>query len=205
MLSLLLPVLLAASEPTPEAWHLSEPLCCTTDYQRRAVVGTGDLPAGEITIEAQPAGLLTATVTALDAGRVEIHLQAKRSGQGSIALLDAGRTVRLRRTVQVVSMTTDCEKHISTEYSLPDGTAVFKGQLILSPHVAGLDVRFACLSNQVTVPDGLSERWIASETFTPSPSGDSSETSFRMVRQPGGRWVPFSYILYQDGEQIGAP
>lgn len=205
MLSLLFPVLLAATEASPEAWRLPEPVCCTTDYRRRAVVGTGDLPAGEITIEAQPVELLTATVTALDAGRVEIRLQAKGSGRGSIALLDARKTVRLRRAVQIVSMTTDCEQHISTEYSLPDGTAVFKGQLILSPHVAGLDVRFACLSNQVTVPDGLAERWIASETFTPSPSGDTSETSFRMIRQPGGRWVPFSYILYQDGEQIGAP
>lgn len=205
MLCLLFPALLTASEPAPEAWRLPEPLCCSKDYQRRAVVGTGEVPASEITIQAQPAELLTASAKALDAGRLEIRLQAKGPGTGSIELLDARRTVRLRRQVQVVAMTTDCEKHISTEYSLPDGTEIFKGQLILTPHVAGLDVRFTCLSSKVTVPDGLAERWIASETFTPSPDGGTSETSFRMVRQPGARWVPFTYIIYQDGEQVSAP
>lgn len=205
MLSLLLPVLLAASEPAPEAWRLPEPVCCTKDYQRRTVIGTGDVAASEVTVQALPADLLTASCHVLDAGRLELRLQAKGPGRGTVELLDGRKTVRLRRQVQVVSMTTDCEKHISTEYTLPDGTDVFKGQLILSPHVAGLDVRFACLSTKVTVADGLSERWIASETFTPSPTGDTSETSFRMFRQPGNRWVPFTYVLYQDGEQIGAP
>lgn len=205
MLSLLLPVLLAASEPTPEAWRLPEPVCCTTEYQRRTVIGTGDVAASTVTVQTMPADLLTASCHVLDAGRLELRLQARKPGRGTIELLDGRTTVRLRRQVQVVGMTTDCEKHISTEYTLPDGTDVFKGQLILSPHVAGLDVRFACLSTKVTVADGLPERWIASETFTPRASGDTSETSFRMFRQPGNRWVPFTYILYQDGEQISAP
>jgi hypothetical protein len=169
------------------------------------VIRTGQVAAGEITVQTQPEGLLTASCLALDAGRIELRLQATGPGRGSIELLDGRKMVRLRRQVQVVSLTTDSTKTISTEYSLPDGTAVFKGQLILTPHLPGLDVRFACLSTTVTVADGLSERWMASETFTPSPTGDSSQTSFRMFRQPGARWVPFAFNLYQDGEQISEP
>lgn len=206
MLDLLLPVLIAASADTPPpAWSLPEPLCCSQGYERRAVVATGDADAAGISVRVQPAGTLAASCRALDAARVEIRLQAKAPGAGTIELLDAAHAVRLRRAVQVVAISSDSERHIATEGTRPDGSTVMTGQIIITPYQPGLEVRFACLSPRVTVPDGLAERWIASETFTPDAGGGSAQTTFRMVREPGARWVPFTYILYQDGEQISPP
>lgn len=172
---------------------------------RRALVETGEVAAAGLTVRVLPATTLSASCRALDAHRLEIRLQALAPGRGTLELLDARQAVRLRRNVQVMTVSSDSEKHISTEEHRADGSAVFIGQIIISPYLPGLDLRFACLTPQVQVPDGLGERWVASETFTPSPAGDSAQTTFRMIREAGARYVPFTYILYQDGEQVSAP
>lgn len=200
----LLPLLLAASAiAAAEPWSLPEPLCCSQGFRRRAEIATGAVPAATVQLRLTPAERFAGTLRPLDADRLELRLEAQAPGRGQLELLDAAGTVRLRRAIQVVALGTDSEKTIRTESRLPDGSTVFGGNLLLRPHQPGLDVRFVCLSRQVTVPDGLGERWIASETF--APDGEGSRTSFRMVREPGARWVPFTYILYQDGEQISAP
>lgn len=194
---------LAGAEPGP--WQAPDPVCCTPTFQRRLVVGTGDCPAPTVTAVVAPSSLLQATTRALDDRRLELHLRALGPGQGTLELRDAAGTVRLRRAVQVMRISTDSDRHIAAVGTRPDGSTLFGGQIIIAPYVPGLDVRFACLNGQVLVPDGLSERWIASETFTPNADGSSAQTSFRMLQAPGGRYVPFTYILYQDGEQISPP
>ena len=196
---------LAASEPAPVPWSLPEPLACSQGYKRRVLVETGEVDAAGFTVRVLPTTTLSASSRALDAHRLEIRLLALAPGKGTLEILDATQAVRLRRNVQVVALGTDSEKHIGSEAARPDGSVVFIGQIIMRPYLANLDVRFACLSPQVLVPDGLNERWIASETFTPSKVDDSAQTTFRMVRDPDGRWVPFTYVIYQDGEQISAP
>lgn len=204
-ITIIVSAVLTAAEPAPEAWAVPEPLCCSQGYERRVLVGTGELAAAGVTVRVLPATMLAATSRALDAHRLEIRLRAVAPGQGTFELVDAGQIVRLRRQVQVMTLTTDSEKHIATEERRPDGSVVFTGQLILRPYLPGLDVCFACLNPRVKVPDGLGSSWIASETFTPNAAGDSAQTTFRMIREPGGRYVPFTYILYQAGEQISAP
>lgn len=179
-------------------------LCCTADFERSLTVATGAEPSSAVTLQVEPEGLVRSALRTPDAQHLEIRMQALHDGRGRL-VLRGGDGARLAACdLQVMAITTDCERSIGTQANLPDGSAIFVGQIILRPHVPGLDIRFACLSQQVTVLDGLAERMIASETFTPMPDG-SSQTTFRMLRAPKAKWVPFTYIIYQDGEQISAP
>lgn len=189
-----------AAEP---AIRLPSTLWCVKGYERRLQIDLVGRSAEGLAVRADPASAVAATLRPAGAGRLELRLSA--SAESAVELVDADRRSLARAAVRLIAISTDAARSISSDERLPDGSDVFFGQIILTPYALGLDVRFACLSGQVTVPDGLAERWIASETFVPSPSGDSAQTTFRMVRQPGAKWVPFTYVIYQDGEQISPP
>ena len=190
-------------------------LYCTVDYTRRALVDI-DVPKNGITIRTTPDKLFDASVKIISPKQVEIRLRALNAGHGTLELMespvdDQGKTIgvelnMLRRCdLQVVRVSPNTIEYIAGVDTLPDGSTVFEGELVIRPYAPGLDIRFVCLKPRVTVVDGLNERWIASETFTPTPSTGNGITSFRMVQPKDVKWVPFTYITYQDGEQISEP
>ena len=202
-LLLLAAICVGASAET--AFALPEPLCVGLDYARRAEVDCGGTDPATITVRTLPEKRFTARLRPFDGRRLELRIQARAAGEGTLELLAADGRVLAKRRLLPVEVTTDSGRHISTVGKAEDGADIFTGKLFLTPLVPGLDVRFACLAPDVLVPDGLNERWIASETFVPAADGASGGTGFRMHRAPGGRYVPFTYIIYQDGEQITAP
>ena len=207
-------VTLVAVEPTSSAPAASAPLSpmlyCTQGYSRKTVVdlrtlGPDAVPAVGISVRVSPMDRFIANVRVVNESQLELRVNAQGPGAGTLELLGAKQTVLRRYRVQEVSLTTNVREAIGSVGSLPDGSAIFGGEMILRPYVTGLDIRFICLSREVTVTDGLGERWMASESFTPTPSTGNGITSFRMVRAPHAEWVPFSCMLYQDGEQIESP
>jgi hypothetical protein len=181
--------------------RLPDPLCCTTDYERRLLITVAE-PGLEVRLD--PPAVASASLRSATGGW-ELRLQAAGESTGMLELVGRDRQIRARTRIQPVAIRSDCEKRINTEGKAADGAVIFYGTLFLKPHVPGLDIRFACLGRDMRLPDGLSERWIASETFTPDPGSGASATAFRFLREPQGRWVPFAYVLYQGGEQISVP
>jgi hypothetical protein len=204
MLALTLPFP-AAEMLTAPMGGLPDPLCCTTDFIRQAVFDSGDVPAKDVTLRAEPADLLSLTTTVNDDRHVIVRLRATRPGRGSITFFGPGMTPMATRRVQVISFSTTVSEVIGVEGGFEDGSAVLGGEIIMSPYIRGLDLRFACLGRGVTVPDRMPESWTATETFVRSPSTGNAHMRFRMVRPANGKWVPFTWILYQDGEPINEP
>jgi hypothetical protein len=203
----------AAINIKPQA--LPATLYCTDEYDRRVLVDI-DVPATGLTLRTTPDNAFETSVKIISPKQAEIRLRALKPGHGTMELRGPKRdaqgqiigteAVVLRHwDLQVVEINTNIFKTISPVATLPDGSDVFGGEIILSPHVPGIDIRFICLNSQVIVVDGMGERWCASETFTRIPATGNSMTSFRMVRPKNAQWVPFTCLLYQDGEQLEAP
>ena len=195
----------AAETATAPPLLLPAQVCCATDYARRLVVDTAALDARTLTMAVAPAAMFTATASAPDPRHLEIRLRATTLGHGELTLRDAAQAVVGHALVQVVAVHTNSSRYIASEGSLPDGSIIFGGELILAPYVAGLEVRFISVHREVTVPDGLGERWTASETFVRVPSTGNGQLGFRMVMPARSKWVPYTYVVYQDGEQVSAP
>ncbi len=195
----------SAETATAPPLHLPAQVCCSTDYARRLVVDTAALDAHTLTVAFAPAAMFNATTRVLDQRHLEIRLRAATLGHGELTLRDAAQAVVGHALVQVVVVHTNASKYIGSEGGLPDGSVIFGGELILAPYVAGLDVRFVSVHGEVTVPDGLCERWTASETFVRVPSTGNGQLGFRMVRPAQSKWVPYTYFIYQDGEQLSGP
>jgi hypothetical protein len=204
---------LIGAEPADIKPHvLPTTLYCTVDYARRALVDI-DVPKNGLSIRTTPDKLFDASLKVISPKQVEIRLRALNAGHGTLELVestvdDQGKAIGVELNVlrrcdlQVIKISPNTIKWISHVDTLPDGSEVFEGELVLRPYVPGIDVRFMCLKPRNTVLDGLGERWIASETFTPIPSTGNGITSFRMVRPKEEKWVPYGYVSYQNGEQI---
>jgi hypothetical protein len=189
-----------AGPPSP---RLPEILYCSLDYNRRALIDVAVDPAA-VSVRTTPDKQFTATVRVLSPTQVEIRLQALKAGHGMLELVGPEGVLH-RCRLQEVNVDTNASKSIGAVDHLPDGSTVFAGELILRPYAPGLDIRFICLSTEVTATDGLGERWMRSDSFTPTPSTGNGITSFRMVQAPNAKWVPYTYVIYQDGEQVSAP
>ena len=171
-------VLGTAAEPL---MHLSDPLCIAQSFTRVSPLADLDKLPGSLRVALIPAGLAQAEIVEVSPGHRALHLRAKTLGSGELRLFDANQREVAHSQVQVVSMATTTTKWIADERTLADGSVIFHGELIMTPYVPGLDLRFTCLSSDNTVPDGLREWWAASETFTRTPAG-TAWISFRMVR-----------------------
>ena len=193
----------------------SATLYCTDDYDRRVLVDF-DVPTSGFTLRTTPETSFEVSLKIVSPQQAEIRLRALKPGHGTMELRgpnrDAqGHIVGLEAVVirhwdlQVVNILSNSNTSISYVGALPDESQIYEGELILSPHVPGIDVRFVCINPRVAVVDGLSERWFASETFTRTPATGDSLTSFRMVLKKDGGPLPYTWILYQNGEQISAP
>lgn len=190
-------------------------LYCTDEYDRRVLVDI-DVPATGLTLRTMPDKAFEASVKIISPKQAEIRLRALIQGNGTMELCGRqrdtlGQTVGTEAVtirhwdLQVVNVMPNSNTSISHVGTLPDGSNIFEGEFILSPHVPGIDIRFVCLNPLITVADGLGERWFASETFTRTPSTGDSLTSFRMIQKKSDESVPYTWILYQNGEQISAP
>jgi hypothetical protein len=193
----------AGATTKPQLQASSPTLYCAQDFTRRVLVNI-HTPVSGISVRTTPDKRFAATVRRIDDAQVEIGLRALAIGFGTMELVGPDQVVLRRWQLQEVLLTTNSKESINHFGTLPDGSDIFGGELILKPYVTGLDVRFVCDSKTVTMMDGINERWIASATFTPTPSTGNAITSFRMVRPPKTKWVPFTYIMYQDGEQVSA-
>lgn len=193
----------------------SATLYCTDDYDRRVLVDF-DVPTTGLTLHTTPETLFEASLKMVSPKQSEIRLRALKPGHGTMELRGSKRdaqgqivgteAVVLRHwDLQVVNILSNSNTSITYVGGLPDESQIYEGELILSPHVPGIDVRFVCINPRVAVVDGLSERWFASETFTRTPATGDSLTSFRMVLKKDGGSLPYTWILYQNGEQISAP
>lgn len=193
---------LAALSPAVEpAIHFSEPLCIAQGFTRVSSFSTADLPPGKLRVAVTPATLAQAEVVELDPGHGALHVRAKTPGRGELHLFDANQREVAHSQVQVIAMASTTTKSISDERTLADGSVIFHGELILTPYVPGLDLRFNCTGASNTIPDGLREWWVASETFNQTPAG-TGWIPFRMLRAPRATWVPYAFTMYQDGEQV---
>ena len=190
-------------------------LYCTVDYARRALVDI-DVPKNGLIVRTTPDKLFETSIKIISPKQVEIRLRALNAGHGTLELVespidDQGKAIGVELNVlrrcdlQVIKISPNTIKYIAGVDTLPDGSEVFEGELVLLPYVPGIDVRFICLKPRNTVLDGLGERWIASETFTPTPSTGNGIISFRMVRPKEDKWVPYSWVSYQNGEQLSEP
>lgn len=184
---------------------IPELICCSRECPRTVEVrdAANDLTGASLRVA--PATLLKPSVRVVNAHHLILSLEMLANGSGTVELLDARSTVIARSRIQVVDLATNVAKGIGNEATLADGSEVFVGDIIMRPYVPGLDIRFVSIGKQVTVPDGLHEWWIASEAFTPTPSTGNAHVGFRMVRAPGQKWVPFTYLIYQDGVQVNTP
>lgn len=190
-------------------------LYCTDEYDRRVLVDIDASTTG-FTLRTTPEKAFETSVKIINSKQAEIRLRALIQGHGTMELSGVQRDA-LRQTagaeavvlrhwdLQAVNIMPNSNTSISHVGTLPDGSNIYEGELILSPHVPGIDIRFVCLNPRITVADGLGERWFASETFTRTPSTGDSLTSFRMIEKKGDESVPYTWILYQYGEQISAP
>jgi len=180
---------------------LANPLCVGSTFVRRTIVPSeADLRAA-----IQPEGWAQVAVRRLSPATVEVAITVAKGSQGQATLTltgSDGHTVA-STPVQLVTLTSTAVSGINSEVKLADGADVFLGELVLSPHVPGLDLRFVSLGKGNTVQDGRPEWWVASETFTPIPLTGASWTPFRIVRAPKAKWVPYTAALYQNGEQVG--
>jgi hypothetical protein len=204
-----------AEAAAPATWY------CTDDYARRIVIDL-DVSNKEIQVRTTPEDLFETTCTIISPKQVEIRVRALKPGHGTLEIINSpalglekengvpsrnhdAASVLYFAYLQVLKIQTNASKSINQVGNLPDGSDIFEGELVLTPYVPGIDVRFICLKPRNTVIDGMGERWVASETFTPVLATGHALTSFRMVRPKGEKWVPYSYILYHQGEQISAP
>lgn len=190
-------------------------LYCTDDYDRRVLVDI-DVPTTGLTLRTTPEMSFEAALKIVSSKQAEIHLRALKPGHGTMELCGPKRdaqgqiigteVVVLRHwDLQVVNILSNSNTSITYVGDLPGESQIYEGELILSPHVPGIDVRFVCINPRVAVVDGLSERWFASETFTRTSATGDSLTSFRMVLKKDGGSLPYTWILYQNGEQVSAP
>ena len=193
----------------------SATLYCTDDYDRRVLVDI-DVPTTGLTLRTTPETMFEVSLKIVSPKQAEIRLRALKPGNGTMELRGPKRDARgqivgteavvLRHwDLQVVNILSNSNTSITYVGGLPDESQIYEGELILSPHVPGIDVRFVCINPRVAVVDGLSERWFASETFTRTSATGDSLTSFRMVLKKDGGSLPYTWILYQNGEQVSAP
>ena len=195
-------VALAAAE---DRLRLPDPLCVSSSFVRHTLVATGTVPAADIRATVEPAAWAQVTQTQPATDRLDLALTVARESRGSAVLTLRGAEGRVLATtkIQLVTLTSTATSGIIAEATLADKSAVFQGELVLNPHVSGLDLRFVSLGKGNTVQDGHTEWWVSSETFTPVPLTGSSWVPFRLVRPAGAKWVPYSSVLYQNGEQVG--
>ncbi len=190
-------------------------LYCADEYDRRVLVDI-DVPATGLTLRTTPDNAFETSIKIISPKQAEIRLRALKPGHGTMELCGRQRdamdqtvgteAVVLRRwDLQVVNILSNSNTSITYVGDLPGESQIYEGELILSPHVPGIDVRFVCINPRVAVVDGLSERWFASETFTRTSATGDSLTSFRMVLKKDGGSLPYTWILYQNGEQVSAP
>lgn len=183
------------------AIHLSDPLCIAENFTRVSPFSTADLPSGAMRVVITPDTLAKAEVIEQKPGHCTLHVQAKTPGRGELHLFDANQREVAHSQVQVISMASTTSKSINNERTLTDGSVILHGELIMTPCVPGLDLRFNCTGASNTLSDGLREWWVASETFTRTPAG-TGWIPFRMLRAPKATWVPYAFTVYQDGEQV---
>ena len=180
----------------------SATLYCTDDYDRRVLVDI-DVPATGLTLRTTPESSFEVSLKIVSPKQVEIRLRALKPGHGTMELRGPKRdtqgqivgteAVVLRHwDLQVVNILSNSNTSITYVGGLPDESQIYEGELILSPHVPGIDVRFVCINPCVAVVDGLSERWFASETFTRTSATGDSLTSFRMVLKKDGGSLPYT-------------
>ncbi len=184
--------------------RVADPLCLTRVDPRTALIPTGDIPAASLRVAWSPVSLATITSRVVDPGHLELTLQAKEPGDGILQFLDlAGKDVA-RTRLQVVSIRSTATKGISAERDLPDGRTIFDLWLVMQPYVPGLDIAFCLDGKGNTLPDGLRSQWVATESCPQIECNGAARMKFRIVRDANAKWVPYTYTLYQNGEEVGA-
>lgn len=184
-----------------ESPRLPDPLCVTPTFVRRTQV----ISATDLTATVEPPAWAQVVAKRCADNRWEVVLTVAKTsrGQALLTLRGADGAAVATTHLQVVTLTSTATSGINGELTLADKSMVFAGELVLQPHVPGLEVRFVNLSKDNTGPDGRPEWWAASETFTPIPVTGGSWTPFRIVRAPNAKWTPYSAALYQGTEQVG--
>lgn len=195
---------LATLPAAEEAIRLQDPLCVMTTFIRHTLVATGSMPAGELTAAITPPAWGRVVARAADPTHLDLAITATQGGDGVLTLRHPTRGEVASTRVRVVRVASTAVSGISSEATLADGSVVFQGELVLTPHVPGLDLRFISLGKGNTVQDGHDEWWVSTDQFTQVPVTGSSWIPFRIVRPPRGKWVPYTSTLYQEGEQVGA-
>ncbi|GDY12111.1 hypothetical protein LBMAG53_09890 [Planctomycetota bacterium] len=191
--------LTAAAETAPPVLPIQ--VYCAPGYARRVPLRPGFAVPQGATVRTIPADLLSATLT-LAGAAPELRLSARGPGHGTLTLLDPSGAVLAESRVQVVTFSTNASRAIGSDGKLHDGSTTYGGELVVLPYVRGIDVRVFTLANGVTTHGGLPDLWIASETFRPTPSTGGAIVSFHLVLAPEGKYTPFAWVAYQDGEQI---
>jgi hypothetical protein len=186
------------------AIRVADPLCLTRKDPRTARIPTGDIPAATLSVAWTPVSLATITSRVVDAGHIELTLQANEPGDGILRFLDPAQKEVARTRLQVVSIRSTATKSISSERDLPDGRVIFDLWLVMQPYVPGLDIAFCLDGKRNTLPDGLRSQWAATETCIQTQSNGAGRLKFRIVRDAKGKWVPYKYTLYQNGEEVGS-
>lgn len=192
-----------AAQESPQI-RVADPLCLTRKHPRTALIPTGNIPAASLSVAWSPTSLAKISSRVVDPGHLELTLQANEPGNGMLQFNDPAGKAVARTRLQVVSISSTATKSISSERDLPDGRVIFDLWLVMQPYVPGLDIAFCLDGKRNTLPDGLRSQWVATETCLQADSNGAARMKFRIVRDANGKWVPYIYTLYQNGEEVGA-